>query len=88
MSRAVWKGPVFNENFFKKFISNTQYYSWNKLNKYRQFTIPYFLVDKHIFLYNGATYRKINITKERVGFKFGACCDTRKYTRKILKKKK
>jgi ribosomal protein S19 len=48
-------------------------------------------IGKNFYVYNGKEFKKIFITREKVGFKFGNFCSTRKFSKKIktnIKKKK
>jgi small subunit ribosomal protein S19 len=82
MSRSLWKGNFIDSSILK-------------LNKYKKkiwsrgSTIPSFLIGEHVFIYLGNGFQKILITKEKVGFKFGAFAYTRKKkTHTKIKKKK
>lgn len=88
MSRAKWKGPVFNKNFYGKLNSSTRFITWSKKNCFRNFTIPSSVCNKRIYTYNGHLFRKVNIVQEKIGFKFGDFSYTRKHNPpKKLKKK-
>lgn len=47
--------------------------------------IAQFLIDKSVFVYNGKMFKKINITRNRVGYKFGEFVNTRKFSKKFKK---
>lgn len=72
MSRSKWKGPFVHSKLII-----------NKINKkkiwYRSSVIPYFLIDSFVFIHNGNSFKKIFITREKVGFKFGEFSQTRKF---------
>ena len=94
MSRAKWKGPFFDLNLFKKIStiqSKTPQNWWNKKLRTRNSVIPKMLVGRAVYVYNGHFFKKLNISTEQVGFKFGDFCFTRtigKKKPKKLKKKK
>lgn len=79
MSRSSWKGPYLDKRFFKT----------KKLHKVwsRQSVIPSSLRGKKIFVYNGKAFKRIFITKNKIGFKFGEFCKTRLFNKKKVKKK-
>lgn len=74
MTRAKWKGPYVDLNLFKK----------NKRNKIwsRSSTIPSFLIGETISIHNGREFKRITVTREKVGFKCGEFSFTRKFVRK------
>lgn len=78
MSRSKWKLKYMDINLFDK-----------KSNKFwsRSSVIPFFFKDKFIFVHNGLEFKKIKITREKIGFKVGEFAFTKKHTRKIIKKK-
>jgi ribosomal protein S19 len=54
----------------------------------RSAVIPFFLVDQIIFVHNGKEFRKVYVTREKVGFKFGDFSFTRKLSPKNQTKTK
>jgi small subunit ribosomal protein S19 len=76
MTRSKWKGPFLNKSLLKK---NLKSKVWS-----RGSTIPYFLIGFSVFVHSGKEFRKIFITREKVGFKFGEFV----FTRKLKKKEK
>jgi small subunit ribosomal protein S19 len=79
MSRSIWKGF-----FFKKFLlKKTPHKIWS-----RSCSIPFHCVGKKVLVYNGKEFKKIFVTREKVGYKFGEFAFTRKFTRKTSKIKK
>jgi ribosomal protein S19 len=84
MSRSNWKIPFvalcFNKN---SFLKNKNLKIWS-----RKSTIPEFLVGKQISIHNGQKFKKILITRDIVGYKFGDFCSTKKYSvkQKTIKK--
>jgi small subunit ribosomal protein S19 len=82
MTRAKWKGPYIDLNVFK-----------NKKKVWsRSSTIPGSLIGKSVLIHNGREFKRILVTREKVGFKFGEFSFTRKHTSKqnsnLLKQKK
>jgi len=49
--------------------------------------IPSFLVGQTVLVYSGQKFRKVYISREKVGFKFGEFCFTRVMKKKIHNKK-
>lgn len=84
MSRSIWKGL-----FLDKFLLKPNLKSGLKIWSRRSIITSKFL-NKHVFVYNGKTFKKLYITREKLGFKFGAFIMTRQHTKKIkeIKKKK
>ena len=71
MSRSQWKGPVLNKSLVKKKFKNK---IWS-----RNCTIPFFLLGFSVFVHSGKDFRKIFITREKIGYKFGEFVLTRKH---------
>lgn len=81
MSRAIWKGFFCNNVFLKKKLKK-HLQLWDKST-----CIPSKLIGKYIDIYNGKSFKKIYITREKVGYKFGEFIQTRtKVKNKTLKK--
>ena len=79
MSRSSWKGF-----FLKRFLlKKVPHKIWS-----RNCSIPFHCVGQKVLVYNGKNFKKIFITKEKVGYKFGDFAFTRSFTKKILKTKK
>ena len=82
MSRSKWKGSftdIVNNSTLKK----NPIYIWS-----RRSTVPVSLINKTVFIYNGLSFKKVLITREKVGFKFGEFAKTRKYNNKYKNSKK
>jgi len=73
MSRAIWKGSFLNPSFFKKVTGPI----WS-----RSSSIPASLLGQTVSVYNGKEFKSIVITREKIGFKFGAFVVTRSFTNK------
>ena len=83
MSRSKWKG-----NFVKKFILKDSFILKKKTKIWsRNSSIPFFLINKFVFVYNGKFFKKLYISREKIGFKFGEFVFTKKIP-KVSKKKK
>lgn len=85
MSRSIWKGLycslAINKNILK---------SKKKINIWsRESCIPGFLLNKDVFIHNGKSFKKVLITREKLGYKFGEFASTkvhRKPKKKVKKK--
>lgn len=81
MTRAKWKGP---------------YLDWYTLNKKkinpklwcRSSIIPRSFLNTVVSVYNGREFKRVTVTPDKLGFKFGDFSYTRKFILKIKKKKK
>jgi small subunit ribosomal protein S19 len=80
MSRSLWKGFFFESFFFKRLKKNVHVWS-------RASVIPQSLVGFTINVYNGKTFKKLKVTREKVGFKFGFFVNTRNKRVKEKKRK-
>jgi small subunit ribosomal protein S19 len=82
MTRAKWKGPYIDLNVFKN-----KKKVWSRAS-----TIPGSLIGKSVLIHNGREFKRILVTRDKVGFKFGEFSFTRKHTSKqnnnLLKQKK
>ena len=91
MSRSKWKGSLFNKILYSKLNSNNRYSLWNKKNWDRNIIVPASLLGKRIYIYDGKLFKRINIVEEKIGYKLGDFCHTRKHNlpkkKKQLKKK-
>jgi small subunit ribosomal protein S19 len=77
MSRSVWKGPFMDLSILKLSTFQKQKV-WS-----RSSTIPAFLIGEYVFIYNGKEFKKVFITRDKVGYKFGEFSFTRKNVSKI-----
>jgi len=81
MSRSKWKGNFIDQAVLKiKENSKKQLKLWS-----RRSVIPSFLIGSTVLIYNGKEFKKVVITREKVGFKFGEFCTTRRYKSKSKK---
>jgi ribosomal protein S19 len=77
MRRSKWKGNFIDTSISR--LTNLKNID-QKLNIWsRRSVIPAFLINKTVFIHNGKDFKKIKITREKIGFKFGEFCLTRKY---------
>jgi len=83
MTRSIWKGPFLDPLFLKpNFINNlTGPKLTNKIWS-RSSTIPAFLVGQTVLVHNGKEFKTLAVTREKIGFKFGAFVLTRTFTNK------
>ena len=81
MSRSKWKGNFIDQSVLKtKQENKKQIKIWS-----RRSVIPGFLMNSTVLVYNGKEFKKVVITREKVGFKFGEFCTTRRYKSKSKK---
>lgn len=84
MSRSIWKGPFLDKFLLKHRVKKLPKIIWS-----RRSVIPFIYLNKQVSIYNGKIFKRIFITREKIGFKFGMFVFTRKYSKsKKLKKKK
>ena len=82
MSRSKWKGIYCS---IKKYSN----YQNNKIKIWsRNSSIPSFLINKNVYVYNGKLFKKVLITKEKLGYKFGEFVFTRVNKNKLIKNNK
>ncbi len=83
MARSVWKKSFFESFFFKRLRVEKKNYIWS-----RSSVIPQSLIGFMVFVHNGKVFKKLRITRDKVGFKFGSFVNTRnKFLGKKHKKK-
>ena len=80
MGRSLWKGPFLEKSFLKNSFFDKTQNIWS-----RRSIIPSVLIGKNVFIYNGKLFKKVSITREKVGYKFGDFCSTRVYVSKTAK---
>lgn len=87
MSRAKWKFNYIAKSILKKVShiadTNQQFVVFE-----RNSTIPSTFVNKDVLIHWGKDFKKVTITRNHIGFKFGEFAITRKFTAKEKKKKK
>jgi small subunit ribosomal protein S19 len=72
MSRSKWKGCFFDIRLKPIKLNKSPLKIWS-----RNSVIPSFLVGKTVAVHNGNQFRKLMITRDIVGFKFGFFSVTR-----------
>jgi ribosomal protein S19 len=78
MRRSKWKGNFIDNSIIKLSTQNKkQLKVWS-----RRSAIPAFLIGATVLIYSGKEFKKVKITREKVGFKFGEFCTTRRYKSK------
>lgn len=77
MSRSIWKSNFIDSCVFK------QEKLWS-----RKSVIPSFLLGKSVDVHYGNGFKRILVTRERIGFKFGSFSYTRGYKKKKSVKSK
>ncbi len=81
MSRSKWKGNFIDQSVLKvSDNSKKQIKIWS-----RRSVIPSFLIGSTVLIYKGKEFKKVAITREKIGFKFGEFCTTRRYKSKSKK---
>lgn len=83
MSRSTWKGPFLDRYLFcykkKNFLAKI----WS-----RRSVISSQMLGQTVLVHNGKEFKRIVITREKVGFKYGEFAFTRKTkTKKLIQKK-
>jgi len=77
MTRALWKGPFIDPNLLKNKNKRPNLKLWS-----RSSVIPASLVGETVLVHSGKEFKKVAVTREKVGFKFGEFSFTRRYTLK------
>ena len=87
MGRSLWKGPFVSSAILRRSRteSKNNFKIWS-----RNSVIPEFLLGQTVLVHNGKEFKKIVVTREKLGFKLGEFSFTRKYNvkQKLVKKKK
>tara|TARA_Y100001968_G_scaffold191346_1_gene175330 strand:+ start:120 stop:386 length:267 start_codon:yes stop_codon:yes gene_type:complete len=87
MGRSLWKGPFISSAILRRSRteSKNNFKIWS-----RNSVIPEFLLGQTVLVHNGKEFKKIVVTREKLGFKLGEFSFTRKYNvkQKLVKKKK
>jgi|MesohylFT_1024984.scaffolds.fasta_scaffold48478_2 small subunit ribosomal protein S19 len=77
MTRSIWKGPFVDPIFLKRKLKLQNFKIWC-----RSSIIPAVLIGETILVHNGKDFKRVTITREKIGFKFGEFALTRRYTLK------
>lgn len=83
MTRAKWKGPFMDKKFLKCNNLKSDFFTIRS----RRSVIPSSFIGKNVQIYNGQKFKKVYITAEKIGFKFGEFASSRQ-KRNFNKKKK
>jgi small subunit ribosomal protein S19 len=82
MSRSIWKGVFISSSILSKKNNNKK----NAIKIWsRNSSIPASFVNKRVLIYNGKTFRMLEILEDFVGLKFGEFSFTRKRVHRIKK---
>lgn len=82
MSRSNWKGKYISRSVLRLKLRRNPLKVWS-----RSSVIPFFLLKKTVFVYNGQSFKKVFVTRNRVGYKFGEFAFTRKRLFRLSNKK-
>jgi small subunit ribosomal protein S19 len=83
MSRSIWKGPFLDKSLFSNLIQKKSKKIWS-----RRSIISAEMIGTHVLIYNGKIFKRILITREHVGFKYGSFAATRTFIPKSKTAKK
>jgi ribosomal protein S19 len=73
MSRSKWKGPYIHFKFLKKKIFTKKFFKiWS-----RDSIILSHFINHKFLIYSGNIFKKLFITRNKIGYKFGEFCTTR-----------
>ncbi len=95
MSRSKWKFHYIHNSILRlvNIVENTNVKTKTNLKSRkikkiwsRSSTIPSFLLGATVWVHNGKEFKKVLITEDKIGYKFGEFSTTRK--RSVYKKKK
>lgn len=82
MLRSKWK-KIFISIKLKKINNEKKINVWS-----RSSVIPESFINKNVFVYNGKIFKKLLITREKIGYKFGEFIFTKIKPKLRLKKNK
>lgn len=85
MSRSKWKGSYLSPSLKRLNVNEVKNYKSLQIWE-RASVVPAFLVGKSVRVHDGKIFKKLQVTEEHVGFKFGFFIPTRMYTDKRAKK--
>jgi small subunit ribosomal protein S19 len=72
MSRSKWKGPFLDLSILKtSSIKKSKIWA-------RSSVVPAFLIGEVVFVHSGKEFKRVVVTREKVGYKFGEFSFTRK----------
>jgi ribosomal protein S19 len=76
MSRAKWKNVAVMRQL--KIVNQVFSKVWS-----RSKIIPGFLVNSTVLVYTGREFKKLYITRDKIGYKFGQFCFTRTLKKRV-----
>lgn len=84
MSRSIWKGPFLDKSLFTNLLDKKSKKIWS-----RRSIISTGMIGTYVLIHNGKIFKRVLITRDHVGFKYGSFSVTRTFMPKIktLKKK-
>lgn len=83
MSRSIWKGPFSSKSLLKRGVLKKKAAKiWS-----RSSVIPALLINKSVLVHTGLTFKRVVITRDKVGYKFGAFATTRQHYKNKKDKK-
>lgn len=78
MSRSIWKGPYICSSLFRDSLKNKSTIKiWD-----RGSVVPFMLIQRTVLVHTGKEFRRVHISRDKIGYKFGEFCYTRKPNRK------
>ena len=83
MSRSIWKGPFQEKKILKpkiRYKKRIEIWARNSI-------IPFRYLKKLVFIHTGNTFKKIYISRNHIGYKFGEFAVTRAFKTKNEQKK-
>lgn len=73
MSRSKWKGSYIHYKFLKKkYLKNKLFKVWS-----RDSIILSHFINYKFLIYSGNIFKKLVVSREKIGYKFGEFCTTR-----------
>lgn len=87
MSRSKWKGPFLDHSLIARNVISRKIFSKKAILKIwsRRSVISRCFVGRTVLIYTGKVFKRIFITRDKVGYKFGEFCYTRVLKKKQLK---
>jgi small subunit ribosomal protein S19 len=76
--RSAWKGPYIDHTLLNP---EPSFYKNFKIMS-RASVIPMSMIGQNVLIHNGQVFKKVLITREKVGYKFGEFSFTRQHTHK------
>jgi len=87
MSRAKWKGLFITSQILHHLTTKKK----TTLNLFRVWSrssaVPKFFTNTKVEIYTGKIFKRVWVSIDKIGFKFGEFADTRKHTKHVLRRK-